>query len=130
MNTQSMAGRTVARNTACVAAIVVAVYWLVPVHAMADQPGLARSVVVKFSDLDLSSAAGASALYRRFRHAAAVVCKKPDGGFGDAGMFLHCYHDALARGVRDLGNAKVTAQFNEEFQEKLPTLTITAKLTK
>jgi UrcA family protein len=127
MNTQSMSG---GRRTACGAAIVMVLSWLVPVDTMADQPAQVRSVVVRFGDLDLSGADGASALYQRFKHAAWAVCKRPDGGFGDPGVFLHCYHDALARGVRDLGNAEVTAQYNEEHKETLPTVTVTAKSTK
>jgi len=130
MNTQSMAGRFVARHTACGAAIVMALSWLMPVDTMADQPAQVRTMVVKFGDLDLSGVEGASALYQRFKDAAWKVCKRPDGGFGDPGIFLHCYHNALARGVRDLGNANVTAQYNEEHKEKLPTVTVTAKLTK
>jgi hypothetical protein len=37
---------------------------------------------------------------------------------------------ALARAVRDLGNARVTARYNEEHNEKLPTGTVTAGLTR
>jgi UrcA family protein len=121
MNTQSMSGGFGGRRAACGAAIVMALSWLACVDTMADQPARERSVVVKFGDLDLSSADGASALYRRFKHAAGQVCKRPDGGFGDPAVFLHCYHNALARGVRDLGNARVTAHYNVEFKERLPT---------
>ena len=130
MNTQSMSDRSGGRRTACGAAIVMALSWLVPFGTMANQPAQIRSVVVKFGDLDLSGADGASALYQRFKHAARKVCQRPDGGFGDPGAFLHCYHDALARAVRDLGNARVTARYNEEHNEKLPTVTVTARLTR
>jgi UrcA family protein len=120
---------TVSVNNVCGAAIVMALSWLVPVDATADQPAQIRSVVVKFGDLDLSGADGASALYQRFKHAAREVCKRPDGGLGDPGVFLHCYHDGLARAVRDLGNARVTAQYNEEHHDS-PPVTVTAKLTR
>jgi UrcA family protein len=130
MNIQSLSGRFGGRRTACGAAIVMALSWLVPVDTMADQAGQIRSVVVRFGDLDLSGADGASALYQRFKHAARKVCKRPDGGFGDPGLYLHCYHDALARAVRDLGNARVTARYNEEHNEKLPPVAVAARLTR
>jgi UrcA family protein len=114
MSTQSMSGRFGGRRTVCGAAFAMALSWLVPADTMADQPAQTRSVVVKLGDLDLSGAASASALYQRFKHAAREVCKRPDGGFGDPEAFLHCYHDALAGAVRDLGNASVTAQYNGE----------------
>jgi UrcA family protein len=130
MSTQSMSGRFSGRRTACGAAIVMALSWLVPVDTIADQPAQTRSVVVTFGDLEQTDADGASALYQRFKHTAREVCKGPDGGFGDPGAFLHCYHDALARAVRDLGNARVTTQYNEEHNEKPRPVTVTAKLTK
>ena len=89
-----------------------------------------RQVKVLVADLNLSTAEGAATLYQRIKHAAWKVCKRPDGGFGDAGVFLHCYHNALAHAVGDLGNAGVTAQYNEEHKQKLLPATLAAKLTK
>ena len=100
------------------------------VQVSADEAGQIRSKVVKYGDLDLTSAEGASVLYQRFKHAAREVCKKPGGGFGDPGAYLHCDHDALARAVRGLSNARVTALYNGEHTEKLPTAGVTAKLSK
>jgi len=74
----------------------------------------ARSIIVKYGDLDLSSPDGASVLYKRLMHAAREVCKRPDGAFGDPAVYLHCYHDALARGVRDLNNLQITALYNHK----------------
>jgi UrcA family protein len=74
----------------------------------------ARSIIVKYGDLDLSSPDGASVLYKRLMHAAREVCKRPDGAFGDPAVYLHCYHDALARGVRDLNNLQITALYKAQ----------------
>jgi UrcA family protein len=88
----------------------------------------ARSMIVKYGDLDLSSPDGASVLYKRLMHAAREVCKMPDGGFGDPAMYLHCYHDALARGVRDLNNLQITALYNGKQKGGIGTATVTAAL--
>lgn len=89
-------------------------------RASADEGGEMRSMVVNYVDLDLTAANGVSALYQRLKHAAREVCKTPDGGFGDAVVWLNCYHNALARAVRDLGNAGVTALYNGEHRAGIP----------
>ena len=93
----------------------------------ADQP---RTIVVKYGDLDLTSAAGASLLYQRFKHAAWKVCKKPDGAFGDPAAFLHCYHEALARAVGELSNATVTQLYNGEHKDKALPPVVTARMSR
>lgn len=89
-------------------------------QASADEGDQTRSMVVQYGDLDLGVADGASALYQRLKHAAREVCKTRDGGFGDPAVWLHCYHDALARAVRDLSNARVTALYNGEHRVGIP----------
>lgn len=99
--------------------------------ASADEDEQPVHMVVNYGDLDLSVAAGASSLYQRLKRAAWRACDKPEGGFGDPATWLHCYHDTLARAVRDVGSAKVTALYNREHEAKIPPpTTITAKSTK
>lgn len=99
-------------------------------QALADDGDQTRSMVVNYGDLDLAVAGGASALYQRLKRAAREVCKRSDGGFGDPAVWLHCYHNALARAVRDLGNARVIALYNGEHRVGIPPATATAKSTK
>jgi UrcA family protein len=90
------------------------------VRASADERGPIRSKVVNYDDLDLTSAAGASALYRRLKLAAREVCMTADGDYGDPEVWLQCFHDALIGAVRDLGNARVIALYNREHGAGIP----------
>lgn len=110
-------------------AIAVLSVGLATPQASAGDSDQTRSMVVKYGDLDLAVADGASVLYQRLKHAAREVCKRPDGGFGDPAVWLHCYHNALARAVRDLGNARVIALYNGEHGVGIPPGTVTAKST-
>ena len=108
----------VIRNAALTIAILS--LGLVAAQVSANEADQIRSMVVEYGDLNIATADGATALYQRFKHAAREVCKKPSGAFGDRAVFLHCYYNALAHGVRDLGNDRVTALYNVD----------TARLTK
>lgn len=88
--------------------------------AAADERGPMRSRVVEYGDLDLTSTAGASALYRRLKLAAREVCMTPDGEYGDPMVWLQCFHHALMRAVRDLGNARVIALYDGEYHTGIP----------
>lgn len=111
--------------------IAVLILGFAALPASADEDDQPIRVVVNYGDLDLSAAAGASALYQRLKRAAWRACDKPEGGFGDPATWLRCYHNTLARAVRDVGNAKVTALYNREHEERIPPpTTITAKSTK
>lgn len=62
--------------------------------------------------------------------AAREVCKRPDGSSGDAGKYLHCYHDAPAHVVRDLNNRQITALYNGKQKRGNDKATVTAALPK
>lgn len=116
-------------NACLVIAILFVGFAALPVAA--DEDDQVSHKVVNYGDLDLSVAAGASTLYQRLKVAAWRVCEKPEGGFGDPEGWLLCYHAALARAVRAVGNAKVTALYNGEHKDKIhPPATITAKSAK
>lgn len=115
------------------AGLIIAVFFLgfAAPPASADEDDQVSDIVVNYGDLDLSVAAGAAALYQRLERAAWRACDKPEGGIGDPAGWLVCYHDALARAVRDVGNANVTALYNREHKPRIsPPTTITAKSTK
>jgi UrcA family protein len=72
----------------------------------ADPP----SVTVRFGDLNLETAAGASVLYHRIRVAARQVC--PDSYTRDLGMLAaseRCQANAIARAVGELNNPQLAA---------------------
>jgi UrcA family protein len=70
----------------------------------------APSIVVKYSDLDLSTSDGARTLYKRIRAAANMVCP-----YGDAreltlkAIGQSCRADAIERAVRTIHNTELAA---------------------
>ena len=74
MNTR----RLVARRRACSAALVTAVALAGSAFAQEPQGVSARTVIVRFGDLDLSTTAGARTLYQRIRGAARNVCGREE----------------------------------------------------
>jgi UrcA family protein len=74
----------------------------------APPSGNPPSVTVRYSDLDLSTAAGATVLYHRISAAARQVC--PDSYTRDLGMLAasqRCQADAIAQAVRELNNPQL-----------------------
>jgi UrcA family protein len=68
------------------------------------------SVTVRYSDLNLGTAAGANALYHRISAAARQVC--PDSYSRDLGMLAaseRCQANAIAQAVRELNNPQLAA---------------------
>lgn len=69
----------------------------------------ARSVVVKYGDLNLDSRAGIARLHKRITHAAQSVCSPLETrilGLRDA--YAECVADAIADGVAAVDNANLT----------------------
>ena len=82
-------------------------------HAGAAEPTLvARSVVVRFTDLDLSQPRDAQTLYNRLHAAARQVCNDEGGGMQDLErlrQYKDCVDRAMANAVTDVGSTRVTA---------------------
>jgi UrcA family protein len=76
------------------------------VRASAAAPELTEVVtrVVRFADLDITTAPGATALYGRIVSAARLVCREAQPSTASA-----CRASAVARGVADVGSALLTA---------------------
>jgi UrcA family protein len=67
------------------------------------------SVTVSFRDLDLSSVAGATTLYRRIQGAARQVCGTPGADLFEQSFRRACYRGATADAVRKVNNPLLTA---------------------
>jgi UrcA family protein len=70
------------------------------------------SVVVKFSDQDLNTAAGVNEVYRRIVRAARQVC--PDMSFQDLSLqrrIAECREQAVSQAVRKIDNAQLAALY-------------------
>ena len=67
------------------------------------------SVTVSFRDLDLSSVAGATTLYRRIQGAARQVCGTPGADLIEQDLWKACYRGATADAVRKVNNPFLTA---------------------
>lgn len=69
-----------------------------------------RSVVVRYSDLDLNREQGSQAVYARLRSAARRVCGSVDPRDAAARLaWRTCYRKALDHAVAELHSAQVTA---------------------
>jgi UrcA family protein len=102
----------IAKRCALVAIATVAAGLTVS-HAGATEPNqVARSVVVRFADLDLTRSQDAQTLYNRLHAAARLVCEYGGSGMEDLAhlrMFHDCVERAMANAVTDVGSARVTA---------------------
>jgi len=68
-----------------------------------------RSVTVSYADLDLSSPAGANALYRRIQAAAKQVCGHAGADLIEQSIWKACYRNAIGDAVAKVNNPVLTA---------------------
>jgi UrcA family protein len=76
--------------------------------SMAAQPRVA-SVTVSFRDLDIGSAAGAHALYRRIQGAARQVCGPKGADLIEQGYWNSCYRKAIDDAVTKVNSPLLTS---------------------
>jgi len=70
------------------------------------------STVVQYRELDLSTEAGVQALYERIKTAASQLCWHETVGHSvidKEALYLDCYKEAVANGVTQIGQARLTA---------------------
>jgi UrcA family protein len=80
------------------------------VQASAQMP----DVTVRFADLDLNTAQGASALYTRIRHAAEEVCPGAESLSVPLRMAaLSCRNKVVAHAVASVGSPQLAAVYAE-----------------
>jgi UrcA family protein len=69
-------------------------------------------VLVRYSDLDIATVAGAEKLYERILQAAAQVCPAPDSPSLSAhAALLRCRNEVVEHAVSSVGSPQVTAVF-------------------
>ena len=78
----------------------------------AATPDSPPSVVVKYSDQDLSTASGVNEVYRRIARASKQVC--PEASFHDLSLqrkVAECRDQAVARAIRQIDNSQLAALY-------------------
>ena len=80
-------------------------------QASADHAIPARSVTVKYRDLNLSTIEGATALYQRLKSAARLVCDEPSTGLDEHRVYQACFRAAIADAVTKVNSPLLTAVY-------------------
>ena len=88
-------------------ALVAVLSLLGSAQALADDG--TRSIKVGYSDLDLTTQAGADTLYHRIRGAARQVCGYDGSSFWDQRSFRNCFNGAVGNAVATVNNPLLTA---------------------
>jgi UrcA family protein len=87
----------------------------------ASEPGDSLQVKVKYADINVSSAQGATTLYNRIHMAAESVCKpliSRDLAFKR--LSDTCIHNAMAAAVKDVGQPALSAVYNAKTEVSKP----------
>jgi UrcA family protein len=86
----------------------------------ATEPMNAPQITVKFSDLNVSTSAGASALYARIVRAAREVCRALDERNYGSPMQDFCVHKAIADAVAKVGRPALFDAYNAHNARPTP----------
>ena len=104
---------TIAKHFAHLAIATTLAAGLTVNHAWAAEPNqIARSVVVRYTDLDLSRPKDARALYDRLQAAARSVCTNigiQDNDLAALSEYHRCVRDAVANAVANVSSERLTA---------------------
>jgi UrcA family protein len=97
--------------------LIATTFGLAFAHQVAAEPmshGTTLSKTVRYSDLDISSEAGARSLLSRIRRAANYVCSGGDWviQMNRGAAFQACVQRSSSRAVAELGNPVVTAMYD------------------
>jgi UrcA family protein len=87
-------------------ALIVCLLGITP--AWSNTPNM-PSVTVRYADLDLSSPAGANALYHRIQAAAKQVCGFPGTDLVEQTIWRSCYRSAVDNAVRKVNSPLLIA---------------------
>ncbi len=83
--------------------------------------GDANQATVKYADLNVSSPAGAAALYARISVAANAVCRTFDGrDLASKAHFNRCVHDAIAEAVTKVDMPALYSTYNARNSTQKP----------
>ncbi len=114
MNTCKRIHRSFSRPAAF--ACVVGLLGMAPALASNPANGL-RSMTVTYRDLNLSTVAGATALYQRIKGAARSVCGYEGRRFDEQRQWKICYRGAIAGAVATVHSPLLTAVHSGESNE-------------
>jgi UrcA family protein len=114
MNTKSISNSSFTFRTF---ALVSAMAVLGVSPTLADEAS--RSMKVSYSDLDLSTQAGAATLYNRIRGAARQVCGYEGVTYTDHSSWKRCFNGAVGNAVTKVNSPRLTAL----HEGKSPTVT-------
>jgi UrcA family protein len=91
-----------------------------------DRPGdtATRRLIVNYSDVNLSTVAGATRLYQRIQGAARFVCGYQGRGLAEWRAWKDCYQQAIAGAVASVNSPLLTAIHRKQSGEG----TVTAML--
>ena len=95
------------------------------VSAAADSG--ARSMTVKYGDLNLSNPQGAATLYRRIVQAAHAVCDSSDDSPWSLAAVHSCVNKAVTDAVTEVGQPQLIAVYNAKNRQPLPFTLATAQ---
>lgn len=110
------------RNTKRITLATVAALCLssAAIGAYADETGNdVPTVTVRYSDLDLGTQAGATALYNRIRRAAEQVCGDPSSRqLAEVAAVRACVDRAISSSVRSVNDARLTNVYDSRIGVK------------
>lgn len=88
---------------------------LLAINAHAQDEDLTQHKIVRYSDLNPSSPADASALYTRLEYASKAVCRPPDGrDLVRMQAQKNCYDYALSNAITSVHKPNVTALYRSD----------------
>lgn len=108
MNARKSTHRSTLRSIALVSVVCL----VASASALASDAHSSRSLTVHYSDLNLSSLAGATTLYQRISGAARFVCGEQGRRFDEQKRWKACYQSAVADAVATVNSPLLTTVQN------------------
>lgn len=104
--------------TACVALGVCAAAQAGEACAVAQSAPAGNAITIRYSDLNLTTREGASALYARIDHAARTVCAAGDiRELGALAAAKSCQREAIAQAVHAVHSEQLAALFDAKMPQ-------------
>ncbi len=109
-------GSRISKGSTGYRAGIVAGFMGLMVLAATQAPAMALGVSVKYNDLDIQTAAGASKLYERIREAAAQVCPQVSSlELQRHAAAVRCQEAAVAQAVNSIASPQLAAIYAAKF---------------
>jgi UrcA family protein len=101
-------------RSSALGAVIVAVTGLFTAAAAPAAATATRSLTLRYSAVDLDSAAGASALLQRIQGAARHACGEAGRQLEEQRDWTRCYEQAVAQAVAGVDNSLLTAIYRQQ----------------